>query len=421
MASIEDRFSGDRNSGVDSRRLIYLDNAATSFPKPPQVTDAMVYFMNHVGANPGRSGHPLAQEAGKLVQSARDNLARLFNIEDASRICFALNVTEALNTVFLGFLNQGNHVLTTAMEHNSVMRPLVYLQEKRLIALEIVPCDRSGLLDLDALGKMLRKNTRLVVLNHASNVCGTLQDVAAVRNIIGDIPLLLDTAQTAGVFPIDVKAFGIDFLAFTGHKGLLGPQGTGGLYVRKGIELKPLKRGGTGSQSDNLHHPDFMPDILESGTQNNVGIAGLGAAVQFILTEGVDKIRRHERLLTKALLDGIYDLRNVTIYGPLDPDQQVATVSITFDSTLWEGSKGSLGCGAVNLEWFDDSVPIDEAEDHLSKHNILVRVGLHCAPIAHQTIGTFPNGTVRLSMGYFNKIGDIELAVEAIRYIAQAC
>lgn len=406
---------------MDTKRLIYLDNAATSFPKPPQVTEAMVYFMERVGANPGRSGHPLAREAGRIVQSARDNLARLFNIDDPSRISFALNVTEALNAVFHGYLNPGDHIVTTAMEHNSVMRPLVYLREKGDITFDIAPCDRKGLLDIDALAKLLRKDTRLVVVNHASNVCGTLQDIAAVKGTIGDIPLLLDTAQTAGVCPIDARALGIDFLAFTGHKGLMGPQGTGGLYVRKGIDLRPLKRGGTGSQSENMHQPGFMPDALESGTQNNVGIAGLGAAVAFILEEGVEKIRCHEQALTKALLDGIYDLRNVAIYGPLDPAQQVATVSLTFDSTLSEGSEGSLGCGAINLEWFSDSVPIDEAEDRLSsQYNILVRVGLHCAPIAHQTIGTFPDGTIRLSMGYFNTLEDIDLAVQAIRRIAAA-
>jgi len=406
---------------MEEKRLIYLDNAATSFPKPPQVKQAMIYFMDHVGANPGRSGHALAREAGQIVQSAREGLARLFNIDDASRICFTLNITEALNAVFLGYLNHGDHVVTTAMEHNSVMRPLVCLQETGYITLDIAPCDRKGFLDIGAMAKLVRKDTRLVVLNHASNVCGTLQDVAAVKAAIGHIPLLLDTAQTAGAYPIDAKALEIDVLAFTGHKGLMGPQGTGGFYVREGIELRPFKRGGTGSKSEDLHQPDFMPDSMESGTQNNVGIAGLGAAVEFILGEGVEKIRHHEQELTRALLDGIYDLRNVAIYGPLDPARQTATVSITFDSTLAEDSEGSLGCGAVNLEWFNDSVPTGEAEGRLSsQYNILVRVGLHCAPMAHRTIGTFPDGTIRLSMGYFNTLEDIELAVQAIRRIAGA-
>lgn len=399
-------------------KLIYLDNAATSFPKPLQATEAMVYFMNNVGANPGRGGHPLSLEAQQIVQSARENLARLFNIDKSSRISFTLNVTESLNMVFNGFLKHGDHIVITAMEHNSVIRPLLYLKEQGDITLDIAPCDRKGVLDIDALAKLLRKDTRLVVLNHASNVCGTLQDAAAVRNAIGDIPLLLDAAQTAGVYPIDVKALGLDFLAFTGHKGLLGPQGTGGLYIREGIEIKPLKRGGTGSRSEDMHQPDFMPDSLESGTQNNAGIAGLGAAVGFILTESIEKIRMHEQMLTKALLDGIYDLPNITIYGPLNPLLQTSTISLTFDSTLSQNSRGALGCGPINLNWYDDNVTIADAENHLTKqYNILVRVGLHCAPLAHQTIGTYPEGTVRFSMGYFNTLEDIKIAVDAIRRI----
>ncbi len=406
---------------MEKERLIYLDNAATSFPKPPQVIQAMVHFMEHVGANPGRSGHPLAREAGEMVDGVRSGLARLFNADDPSRVCFTLNITGALNTIFLGYLNPGDHVVTTSMEHNSVMRPLVCLQETGYISLNIAPCDRKGFLDIDALVKLLRKDTRLVVLNHASNVCGTLQDVAAVKTAIGDIPLLLDTAQTAGCYPIDVKALGVDILAFTGHKGLMGPQGTGGFYLRRGIDLRPLVRGGTGSISEDMHQPTFMPDSMESGTQNNVGIAGLGAAVGFILDEGVEKIRRHEEELTRRLLDGIYDLQSVAIYGPLDPVRQTATVSVTFDSTLPEGSEGSLGCGAVNLAWFGDNVSVGEAEDRLgSQYNIMVRVGLHCAPMAHRTIGTFPDGTVRLSMGYFNTSDDVDAAVRAIRRIAEA-
>jgi selenocysteine lyase/cysteine desulfurase len=199
----------------------------------------------------------------------------------------------------------------------------------------------------------------------------------------------------------------------------MGPQGTGGLYVRKGIDLRPLKRGGTGSRSEDLHQPDFMPDCLESGTQNNVGIAGLGAAVKFILEKGIGNIRNHEQTLTKELLDGIYDLPNVTISGPLDPAKQMATISITFDSTLAESTRGSLGCGAINLEWFSDGVSTGEADGLLSsQYNILVRAGLHCAPLAHKTIGTFPDGTIRLSMGYFNTIEEIRLAVQALRRIA---
>ena len=311
--------------------------------------------------------------------------------------------------------------MTTAMEHNSVIRPLTVLQKRGDIQLDIAPCDHKGVLDASALSRLLRKNTRLVVLNHASNVCGTLQDIQTVKKVIGDIPLLLDTAQTAGVIPIDVKALGIDFLAFTGHKGLMGPQGTGGLYVREGLTLRPLKQGGTGTRSEDLHQPDEMPVALESGTQNNIGIAGLGAAVDFILKEGLDAIRHHEMALTKVLLDGIFDLQNVSIYGPLHLEKQTAVVSIRFDNTLPDESENYRGCGSVNLDWFEDGLPPDQAGDQFNQQSgILVRTGLHCAPLAHQTLGTLPDGTIRLSMGHFNTLKEIESVVQVIRRMAGA-
>jgi selenocysteine lyase/cysteine desulfurase len=228
--------------------------------------------------------------------------------------------------------------------------------------------------------------------------------------------MLVDAAQTAGCFPIDVAADGIDFLAFTGHKGMLGPQGTGGFYIREGLSVRPLKRGGTGSISEELIQPDFLPDALESGTQNNVGIAGLGAAVEFILKQGVGKIRAHETALTADLLKKLHHAPGLTIYGPLDAEQQTATLSITFDSIMpMEDDPGFTGCGSINLAWMEEGVPVDEAGDRLDdEHDILVRVGLHCAPLAHKTLGTYPDGTVRLSMGYFNTPGDIALAADAI-------
>ena len=316
------------------KKFIYLDNAATSFPKPPQVKEAMVHYLEAVGANPGRAGHQLAIEASRIVQNTREKIAALFNIHDTRRIVFTLNVTESLNTILYGFLNPGDHVITTAMEHNSVMRPLKHLQEKGVITLSIAPCDHKGFLDIDELRRLVEKNTALVVVNHASNVCGTVQDVGAVKSAIDDIPLLVDAAQTAGCYPIDVKSEQIDFLAFTGHKGLLGPQGTGGFYMREGLSVRPLKRGGTGSVSEELTQPGFLPDAFESGTQNNVGLAGLGAAVEFILHEGVEAIRDHEKQLTDQLLKSLYDVQGLTIYGPLKAELQTATLSFTFDSIL---------------------------------------------------------------------------------------
>ena len=403
------------------KKLIYLDNAATSFPKPPQVMDAMVHFMQEVGANPGRSGHRLSLEASHIVQNTRERLATLFNIADPARITFTLNITESLNAVIYGFLNAGDHVITSSMEHNSVIRPLRHLEDSSFISLTLAPCDHKGFLDIDVLRKLVRKDTSLVVLNHASNVCGTLQDVRDVREAIGDIPLLLDTAQTAGCYPIDVEADGIDFLAFTGHKGLLGPQGTGGLYIREGLSIRPLKRGGTGSLSELEHQPDFLPDALESGTQNNVGIAGLGAGLDFILKEGVSKIREHEVALTSALLTALYDVQGLTVYGPLKAELQTSAVSVTFDSILPPLSDNRYGnCGSINLLWMEEGIPIKEASDILDMdYDIFVRVGLHCAPVAHKTLGTFPDGTVRFSMGYFNTLQELKFAAEAIRKIAE--
>ena len=406
---------------MTSKRSIYLDNAATSFPKPPRVLEAMAHYMNEVGANPGRSGHQLSREASEIVQRARRSLGTLFNIRDPDRIVFTHNITEALNTVIYGFLNPGDHVITTSMEHNSVIRPLTHLQDEAVISLSIAPCDRKGVLDIDALAGLIRKDTALVVLNHASNVCGTIQDVGAVKRAVGDIPLMLDSAQTAGSYPIDVEADGIDFFTFTGHKGLLGPQGTGGLYFREGLTVRPLTRGGTGSVSEDTRQPDFLPDSLESGTQNNVGIAGLGAAVDFILEQGVDAVRRHEEMLTSALLKAIYHVHGLTIYGPLKADLQTATVSVTFDSIMPMESDDVLrGCGSINLAWLEEGMELDNAGTILdADYDIFVRTGLHCAPLAHRTLGTFPDGTIRLSMGYFNTLEDIEYAAHALEMIAE--
>ena len=398
------------------KKLIYLDNAATSFPKPPQVQEAMLHYMNEVGANPGRAGHQLSVRASRIVQRARESMAALFNIADPSRIVFTLNVTEALNTVICGVVNHGDHVLTTAMEHNSVMRPLKHLEKAGVISLTVAPCDHRGFLRMDQFKKLVRDETRLVVVNHASNVCGTIQDLGAIKKAIGDIPLLVDAAQTAGCLPIDVAADKIDFLAFTGHKGLMGPQGVGGFYVGGGRSVRPLIRGGTGSVSEQLEQPDFLPDALESGTRNNVGIAGLGAAVDFILKEGVDRIRRHETALTAELLQRLYKAVGLTIYGPLEAELQTATLSFTFDSIMpMDEDPGYTGCGSVNLAWMEEGMPVGEAGERLDEeYDILVRVGLHCAPTAHRTLGTFPEGTIRISMGYFNTPEEIARTADAI-------
>ena len=380
-----------------------------------------MHFMTDIGANPGRSRHDRSLEASELVESARADLAKLFNAPDPARIVFTLNATESLNTVIYGVLNPGDHVIMTQMEHNSVIRPVRHLEASGMIAVSVAPCDRMGLLDVDALKKLIRKETALVALNHASNVCGAIQDVAAVREATQGIPLLVDAAQTAGVVPIDVQALGIDFLAFTGHKALYGPQGTGGLYVREGVPIRPLKRGGTGSVSEREEQPDFFPDYLESGTRNNVGIAGLAAGVRFVLDTGLETIRRHELELFSALVDGLIDLPGMTLYGPLKPESQVAILSVTFDAALPEGLHVSFGgCGGRAVPATFESVHPHEAGTILQEqYEICVRVGLHCAPLAHRALGTFPDGTVRFSLGYFNTMEEVEIAIRAISKIAE--
>jgi cysteine desulfurase/selenocysteine lyase len=388
--------------------MIYFDNAATSWPKPPGVVEAMVHFMKEVGANPGRSGHRLSVEAGRIVYETREALAELFNIEDPLRIVFGYNVTEGLNLALRGYLRPGDHVITSSMEHNSVMRPLRAL-EREGVELTVLPCSPQGFLDPADVEAAIQTNTVMVVLNHGSNVVGSLLPVAEAGRICRqhDLLLLVDAAQTAGAYPIDVEADHIDLLGFTGHKALCGPMGTGGLYIGPRVDLKrlePLKRGGTGSRSELEEQPGFLPDMCESGTANTVGLAGLGAGVRFVLEQGVEKIRRHEEELTAQLIKGLKAIPStgsgqrsgVILYGGHDATRQTATVSFTI----------------TGLEPSEVGLQLDE------EYGIMSRVGLHCAPSAHKTIGTFPTGTVRFALSYFNTEEEVEAAVRAVREMA---
>ncbi len=379
--------------------VIYLDNAATSWPKPEDTLRAMEDFMRSVGANPGRSGHRLSIEAGRIILEAREALAELFGIEDPLRIVFTRNATEALNLVFRGILRPGDHVITSSMEHNSVMRPLRAL-EREGVELTVIPCSPQGEMAPEDVQRAVRKNTRLIVLTHASNVTGTLMPVAEVGEIAHDkgIPFCLDCAQTAGAYPINVERLKVDLLAFTGHKSLYGPQGTGGLYIREGLDekLAPLIVGGTGSRSEREEQPAFLPDKYESGTPNTVGIAGLGAGVKFVLSQGVEEIRKKEESLTRLLLEGLSSIDGVKVYGPKGYKERIAVVSFTME-------RASPSEVALTLD---------------EEFGVMVRPGLHCAPSAHRTIGTFPEGTVRLSAGFFNSEEDIERAIRAIGEIA---
>jgi len=381
--------------------MIYFDNTATSFPKPPCVLEAMAKFMNEIGANPGRSGHRLAIESGRIVYSAREALAELFHITDPPRIVFTANVTEALNLALNGLVKPGDHVITSSLEHNSMMRPLRCLEQQG-IELTVVQCSPQGRLDPSNIESAIRPNTVMVALNHASNVIGTILPIAAVGQIARqhDLLLLVDAAQTAGVLSIDMERDGIDLLGFTGHKSLYGPMGTGGLIIGERVDIEkfePIKCGGTGSRSEQEQQPEFLPDKFESGTPNAVGLAGLNASVRWILEQGLDQIRSHEIRLTKRLLDGLSSIAGVTIYGEQDPEKQIATVSFNI-----------LGKQPSEI-----GLRLDE------EFGILCRVGLHCSPASHKTIGTFSTGTVRFGLGFFNTEDEVDIAIAAVRKIAE--
>ena len=378
--------------------FIYLDNAATSFPKPESVAAEMIAFQRNIGANPGRSGHARSVEAARVIFETREALAKIFYVDDPLRIILTKNSTEALNIAIQGVLQAGDHVITSSIEHNSVMRPLRFM-EANGVDLSVVPCSPTATLDPDDIRKAFRKNTKLVILTHASNVTGTIMPIEAVGAIIkekSDALFCVDAAQTAGVLPINVEKMFIDLLAFTGHKSLYGPQGTGGLYICKGVEkrIRPMMMGGTGSRSEFEEQPDFMPDKYESGTPNTIGYAGLSAGANFVLKQTPEVIRAKEQNLASRFLDQLNELKDdVTIYGPRDACERTAVVSF-------------------NVK---DVVPSDAALYMEEMCGILCRPGLHCAPAAHRTINTFPQGTIRFSFGFFNNIQDVDRAADAVR------
>jgi cysteine desulfurase family protein len=387
--------------------VIYFDNAATTWPKPSAVADAMVHFLKEVGANPGRAAHRRAIESGRIVYDAREAVAELFKVPNPLRIVFGANVTEALNLALRGYLRPGDHVITSGMEHNSVMRPLRELERQPErgsggVDLTVVRCSPEGFLDPADVEAAIQPNTVMIVLNHASNVVGTLLPVADVGRIARehDLLLLVDAAQTGGAYPVDVQADRVDLLAFTGHKSLYGPMGTGGLIIGERVDverLRPLKWGGTGSNSELEEQPDFLPDMCESGTPNPVGLAGLAAGVRWVLDQGVESIRDHEVAMTQRLIDGLRQIDAVTVYGGLDADRQTATVSFNVSR---------MAPSQVGLR-------LDE------EYGIMCRVGLHCAPAAHKTIGTFPDGTVRFGLSAFNTLPEVEEALAPIRQLAE--
>jgi cysteine desulfurase family protein len=356
----------------------------------------MTRYMHEIGANPGRSGHRLAVEAARVVYAARESVAELFHAADPLRVVFGSNATEALNLALNGLLRPGDHVVTSSMEHNSVMRPLRFL-EQRGVKVTVVQCSPEGALDPAELEAVIRDDTRLLALSHASNVTGSLLPIAEAGRIAQqhNILLLVDAAQTAGSCPIDVQADAIDLLAFSGHKSLYGPMGTGGLVIGERVDITqliPQKRGGTGSRSEHEEQPEFLPDMFESGTPNAVGLAGLTAGIRWVQEQGVARIRAHEVEITSLLLEGLASTPGVTVYGPHTAHRQTATVSFRID----------------HLENSDAGLRLDE------EYAIMCRVGLHCSPAAHRTLGTFPAGTIRFGLGALNTRDEVAAALKAV-------
>ncbi len=360
----------------------------------------MAGFQDTTAANPGRSGHHMSVEAGRVLYDTRARLGSLFGIEDPLRIAFTLNATMALNVALRGYIKPGDHVVTTSMEHNSVARPLRWA-ESMGVGLSVVPADRqTGQVDPADIIKAVNPSTTLIAMTHGSNVTGTVMPVAEVGAFTrsNGLALLVDTAQTAGAIPINVDAMGIDMLAFTGHKSLFGPMGTGGLYVRPGLDLEPLLRGGTGSRSEEDIQPDFMPDRLECGTPNAIGAAGLSAGLRFIEETGLERIKRHKEELVARFLDGLAGIDGISLYGLTKTAGRLPVVSFNM---------AGLECS--------------EIANRLDKnYGVMVRAGLHCSPWAHKAVGTYPGGSVRFSFGYFNTTDEVDAALSALREIKGA-
>lgn len=376
--------------------MIYLDNAATTLHKPPQVTEAMVNALQSMG-NSARGTHAGSLAASHTVYDTRVKLAKLFGCPRADHVVFTANITESLNIAINGLIGKGDHVITTDCEHNSVLRPLYRLADKQGVELSFVGADRQGNLDYDAFERLMKPNTRAIVCTHASNLTGNLTDLARVSAVAKahGVLLIVDAAQTAGAYPIDMTALGIDVLCFTGHKGLMGPQGTGGLCVREGLTVRPWKVGGSGVQSYSRTQPVQMPTCLEAGTLNGHGIAGLSAAVDFINEVGIPAIHEREMTLMRRFYEGVKEIEGVTVYGDFTRER---TAIVTLNIADYES-------GTVS--------------DALSEeYGIATRPGAHCAPRMHQALGTVEQGAVRFSFSWFNTEAEVDLAIQAVQELA---
>ena len=378
--------------------MIYLDNAATSWPKPEPVYRAMDEFARRFAGNPGRSGHRMAVESEKRVQGCREAVARLLHAESPDRVILTLNATDGLNIALRGFLRKGDHVITSRTEHNSINRPLARMAAEEFLTYDKADPAPDGSVPAAAIEKLIRKETRLIAITHASNVLGVVNPVREYATLARKhgIVLLLDASQTIGVEPIDVTRLDADLIAFPGHKNLFGPMGTGALYVRPGIQIRPFREGGSGFKAEQEVHPEEMPFRLEGGTPNAHGYAGLQAGVEFVEREGVEKIRDHERRLARRFADGLRENRKVTLYSGTAGDRQLGPVSLAIRGAA------PAEVGAI----------MDE------RYEIACRPGLHCAPGTHAFLGTMPHGTVRFSFGYFNTDADADAAIRAVNEVS---
>lgn len=378
--------------------MIYFDNAATSFPKPPKVPQAVFEAINTLG-NPSRGSYSISLNASRTVYSAREHIARLFNLEDPLNVAFTSNATESLNTVIKGCFHPKDHVITTEMEHNSVLRPLYELKQNG-VEISIIKCHKNGLINYNDFKQNIKTNTKAIICTHASNLTGNIIDIKKVGEICksNNILFILDASQTAGVFSIDMDIHNIDILCFTGHKSLYGPQGTGGICVKNSnLNIHPLKTGGSGSLSFSPIHPSIMPDALEAGTLNAHSIAGLLEGLQFIEDTGMDKIKEHELKLMEQFYNGIKYIQNIKIYGDFSTSTRAPVVSFNLDNY--------------------NSKDVSEAlEDN---YNIASRPGVHCAPLMHKALGTEIQGAVRFSFSYFNTSSEIKTAIEAVKNLAK--
>ena len=376
--------------------MLYLDNAATTLQKPQCVIEAMVAAMSQAG-NAARGVNSASLCAARIVTEARQELAEFFDFSEPNRVCFMSNATEALNTAIKGYFRPGDHVITTAMEHNSVLRPLFCLQDEGDIRLSVVEADEKGRISYEKLEQEIQEDTRAIVIQHASNVTGNVIDLERVGAICRrkNIALIVDAAQTAGCVPISMREMNIAVLCFTGHKGLMGPQGTGGLLVREDIDLLPLKEGGSGIHSYDRRQPKDYPEHLEAGTLNTHGIAGLLAAIRFLGENGIEQIGSHEASLAQAFYEQIRDLSNVNVYGD------------------FKGAR--TGVVSINIAGYESGEVADELMD---RFEIATRSGAHCAPLAHRALGTVDTGAVRFSFSYFNTMEDVDTAARAVRILA---